>query len=588
MKSNYVEQSLTMAFRALSTITKDDLQDLSVVECARMLYTLPPVPELAVVRRRLAYRLQRQLSASWVEQGHAYEVFSVLIALWKYQPASVTGEHLARVLRRLIDAELAVGGPYYFNNVDVIATNAQIAIFMRLVAKPLPNVDAFLTQIVNSSQFGDTDLHRAALIYVLAQATATPKLASYVSGHLTDRLWQAPLGIAIVLSVFRGVAHTKSIHRAMTVLCSQQHNGWWEDTAVATSTQQNTKLVTTAIVIGALVTHQPRTETTVSAFRKRQQLIASAACQTFITYKEPLRSLAVQSVAKVIAADKNFEITQLSLLFAEALKVPDTLTEQQHTKLGLASLFGWIAYTIYDDFLDGEGQPAKLPVANIAMRASVDYFRAALPAHKEFVRHVSKAFCKMDEANAWEVRHCRFGMCNQAIVIGELPKYGRRTILAARSFAHALAPMAVLWHSGQTSKTASQHHMKAAFTHYLIARQLSDDLHDWSDDIKTGQVSFVVAAILRDMHAMPGVYELTTLLPTMQKSFRRTVLPKVCRYILRHVAIARQEFQKSELLQTDNNLYKLLDKLELTAVHALDRHAKSLAFYRASKTMRFK
>ena len=588
MKTNQLAASLAEAIHALDAIADDDFQELSLIDCARIVYALPPTPELARIRGRLACRLQRQLSASWVEQGNAYEVFSVLIALWQYQPVYVTGEHLAATLRRLIAAERAVGGPYYFENADAIPVNAQIAIFMRLVAKPLPNVDAFLAQAVADGRFGGTRSSRADLIYLLAQAAATPKLIDYVKDHWTRKSWQTPLRIATALTLLHRSAPPPLVHHALAVLCDQQRNGLWEDCALTATAGQSTTFVTTAIVIGVLTRHQPQARTTTIRFRKRQKTIISAACRTFAHYAEPLRSSAIDTVTHVGSADKDFEITQLSILFADALKTPTTLTERQHTKLGLASLFGWVAYTIYDDFLDSAGTPAKLPVANIAMRTSMDYFRSALPAHAAFVRYAADSFSMMDEANAWEVEHCRFAVHGKEVTIGELPRYGQRTILATRSYAHTLAPMATLWERAYSSRPINTCHIKTAFTHYLIARQLSDDLHDWAEDIEAGQASYVVAAILRDMRVKPGVYRLSDLLPAMQKSFRRTVLPKVCEHILRHAALSRQEFQKSGLLHTDNNLYALLDRLEVVAQYSLDMRNKSFTFYEASKTTRFK
>jgi len=582
MKRDQVAVSLEKAVVALSAITDDDLRELSITDCARMVYVLPQVPEIGEVRRRLARRLQRQLSVSWVEQGNAYEVFAVLIALWQYKPACVTGEHLAATLRRLIAAERVVGGPYDFKNVDTVPINAQVALFMRLVAKPLPNVDAFLAQAIDDGQFGDSRLNRVGLLHLLVQAGMTPKLVAYIKSCWTGKLWQTPLGIATALIVLNDSISPRQRRDALAVLCSQQHQGLWAGSALAASTQ-NATFVTTAIVVGVLKGQQAQAKARASRFRKRQQVIVGAACQIFASYTEPLRSSAIDMVTKVGAADKNFEITQLSVLFAHALKTPDTLTAQQHTSLGLASFFGWMAYTIYDDFLDSEGEPEKLPVANIAMRTSIDYFRAALPAHAAFVRYAAKIFCVMDEANAWEVGNCRFVVCGSKIEIGKLPRYGQRANLASRSIAHTLAPMAVLWQQAPTGKSADKHHIKAAFTHYLIARQLSDDLHDWVDDVKAGQASYVVTAILRDIRAKPGTYSVKRLLPTMQKSFRRTVLPKVCQYILRHVVASRQEFIKSELLHTDNNFYSLLDRLEVVARYSLDMRAKSFDFYKASK-----
>lgn len=581
MKHKQLSVSLTEALHALSTISEGEIQQLSLADCARMISTLPPEPKIARVRAQLANRLQRQLSTSWIEKGNAYEVFSVLVALWQYQRSYVTGEHLAATLRRLIAAERAIGGPYYFKDTDIVSANALIAIFMRLVAKPLPNVTTFLEHAIDDSQ-----LNRTALIYLLAHANITSKLVPYVRNHWTHESWQTPLAIATALTVLEKSAPPHYVDRALSVLYAQQHNGLWEDCRLL-SPRPGSKFVTTAIIVGVLTTYQPSDKVTVSRFRKRQQVILGAASQTFDAYTNPLRSTAIDLVAKVGSADKNFEITQLSVLFANALRVPDALTDQQHAKLGLASLFGWIAYTVYDDFLDGAGRPARLPVANIAMRTSIEYFRVALPAHTTFVRYAHNAFSIMDEANAWEVGHCRFVVRGQEIVIGELPKYGQRTMLAKRSFAHSLAPMAALWEQAGASTAVNTRHIKAAFTHYLIARQLVDDLYDWVDDIKTGQASYVVTAILRDIRVRPGAYRLDDLLPLMQQSFKHVVLPKVCQYILQHVASSRQEFQRSDLLYPDSGFYALLDRLEMTAQHSLDARAKNLTFYEATKTIKF-
>lgn len=578
---NKAKIALHSAILALNAITADDLKKLSPVECALMLNALPFIPRLAHVRQRLARHLQPGLSVSFILHSNAHEVFLVLTTLWQYRPAYVTGEHLAVTLRRLIAAEHVVGGPYYFKNTDTILVNAQIAIFMRLVAKPLPNVDAFLARVVGQNQLDNLPMGQ---IWLLAQANIMPQLVPYIRSRWMRESWQTPLGLATALVALEGNLSTHQVKHALTALCNQQRSGFWEDRSVVLA-EQKAKLITTAIVAGVLARYQPPAKNnSESSLRTRQQMITKAACQTFASATEPLRSTALDLVAQVGAADKNFEITQLSLLFAKALKSPDSLTDKQHKELGLASLFGWMAYTVYDDFLDYQGQPAKLPVANIAMRASVECFREALPTHA-FVRYVAKVFSDMDQANAWEVDYCRFVVEDDEVIIGGLPQYRRRTVLASRSFAHTLAPMAVLRH-GMRGNTSHMRRIKMAFTHYLIARQLCDDLHDWADDIKTGQASYVVTAILRDMHVKPGTYMLADLLPAMHKSFRRVVLPKVCRCILRHVAVSRREFQKSELLRRHNGLYALLDNLESTAKYSLDMQVKSFEFYKTYKTIK--
>lgn len=136
--------------------------------------------------------------------------------------------------------------------------------------------------------------------------------------------------------------------------------------------------------------------------------------------------------------------------------------------------------------------------------------------------------------------------------------------------------MAVLAHCVDSS-SAQAHHIESAFRHYLIARQLNDDLHDWYEDVQAGQASYVVTAILRDMHVTPGIYNVTILLSDMQKRFMRTTMEHMCELTLHHIHHAQHSFAKSQLLQPANEIYGSLNKLELSVQHSLDRHAKARA-----------
>lgn len=274
--------------------------------------------------------------------------------------------------------------------------------------------------------------------------------------------------------------------------------------------------------------------------------------------------------------DKNSELTLLPHYVFEALKKPSQLTANNVITLGSASVCGWIAYSIYDDFLDEEGVPARLPVANCAMRESLDCFRSVLPNDAAFYKLVSDTFTAMDEANVWEVIHCRFILKGNTIAVAQLPDYGDRMQLAARSFAHALAPLAVM--RQQLIPATVDNHIKMAFRHYLIARQLSDDMHDWYKDMKAGHASYVVATILRDMQIGVGDYELAPLLSRMQRHFRQSTMLQISNNMLFHLEAARQYFKEGQLLTSVNDVYGLLNILEQSTKAALDTYFKGRDF----------
>lgn len=579
MRNNALKQALSKAVAALEGIPEKELQQLSLADCAFILTALPDTEPLARVRALLAERLRGQLNVVRIEQDDAYEIYSMLTALWRYNPTYIASEWLAAAINRLVHSEVAEGGPYYTDNTIAVAPNVQIAVFVSVVAKPLPNMKRFLEAVVAARHFDGPRLTKFTLFYLLATACDSEELAHFVEDNWRHAHWQTPWRQVVSLAVLKDRIPRVEVERTLLAVCHMQdQDGFWKGEPLAKGTRPNhgSSMVTTALMAKALHGYV-HTSTDVVQIRRlqRRQSIARAAARIFNAPAEPLRSSALTVTNKICSADNNFEITLLPRFFAEALDPPRDFTKAQYTMLGLANVCIWVAYTIYDDFMDGEGEPAELPVANVAMRASMDCFRAALPGDARFHRYVSEVLTGMDEANAWEVEHCRFMVRGGKIKITALPRYGRRTILATRAFAHALTPMAIL--ALCSTSATKQSHIEIAFRHYLIARQLNDDLHDWAKDIQAGQASYVVTTILRDMRVKHDEYDLDALLPAMQRCFRRTTMPKVCQHMLRHITLSKQHFAKSQLLQPANDIYRLLDDLELSAHHAMDRRAKSQA-----------
>lgn len=565
----------------MAALSAQELQQFSLLDCAHMLAALPQVDAFATVRAALAKHLCARPDSAWVDRGDAYEVYTVLAALWQYDPASVTGEWLATAIRRLVRSEVAEGGPYRVT----LAANVQIAQFASQVAKPLPNMNAYAADIARARRFASPELTRFGLLYLLTSIGYGQELVQYVHDNWLRSNWQTPWRKAVALKILEEEPRTPAIEQALLFVCAKQRNGLWEgEPFMKKGNQKCADFVVTALIVGVLYDYAAASEETVSKDLPRmRKIVSQAATRMFKMHPEPLRSSALAMVDRVCKADQNFEITLMPQFFERALDVPGDV---HSTTLGLANLYVWIAYSIYDDFIDNEGNPAGLPVANVAMRASLNCFRTVLPHDAQFQRYVDAVFAGMDGANAWEINNCRFVVQDGSVVITELPKYGNCTVLAKRAFAHALTPMAILaQHARENAKQL--HHIESAFRHYLIARQLNDDMHDWLKDMQAGQASYVVTTILRDMHVKQGRYDLDKLLPAMQGCFRRTTMLKVCERMLWHITAARQHFAKSQLLRVTNDVYLLLDTLELSARKSMDTYAKSKAFTNSPACLRF-
>ncbi|MEJ0073396.1 MAG: hypothetical protein WDN27_04950 [Candidatus Saccharibacteria bacterium] len=349
--------------------------------------------------------------------------------------------------------------------------------------------------------------------------------------------------------------------------------------------------LTTAFALEALALYadagQPRTSRT-AAGRTAREHSAAATALTLAKRQNrrldpELRAATSQLLDKLAASDSGPEIIALPQRFNRSLVKPlepGSRSENFLNNLSVANINGWLAYVIYDDFLDGTGKPSLLPAANAAARRSFDGFLEAIADDQAFRSLVRETFDAIDGANAWEQAHCRFERNSGRLLVGALPDYGRLSKLAERSMGHTLAPLAVLVATGSRPGEKPFKSVQAALSHYLIARQLNDDLHDWQQDLENGHVSYVVGRIISDLGLRPDGHDVRDLLPKARRQFWHETLPALCRTVREQIRLGRQALDTSGLLVQNNVIALLLDGFEQVIDETLDSQHQAISFLR--------
>lgn len=591
---------------------------------ALILAALNPVAEAADVRQKLAQWLLRQKNSHWSfnywAKGAAErrslpypddldDTFCALIALYEHDKELINGAALGSIVQLLLAAESGVGGPYrtwlvgqkapiVWQDVD-LAVNSNIAYFLQLVAEPLPNLTTMMERAILSNKLKSPYYPSAyPLAYYLARAyqgPGTAKLAAWLRQKRRGGHWATPLDTALALAGLARLGQAEDTGQAVQFLLSAQTaDGSWPaaafclDPAIENKTHYcGAPALTTALVLEALTRCLPAPPAAVGpkpADKKiaaLQQRITKTAENDFASLGTNLKKSSLAELKTIQAGGHYDEITLLPYLFNQSLAQPLPGNQTFFAGLGLANLFGWIAYTIFDDFLDDEGQPPVLPVATVALRRSLGQFRQALPEHQPFQRLVDQTFDSIDAANGWEVTACRFAIRDQNVTIRRFAYYGERRRLAERSQGHTLTPLAVLAASGIKLEAAPAKQLRLALEHYIIARQLNDDLHDWEQDMRAGHATYVVTTILNDLGIKPGTYKLESLLAKMQKQFWHHSLLTLCDTILEHTAQARQHAGQSGLLKPDNIVVKLADGIDAVVHTTRQEQAKAEQFLTA-------
>ena len=532
------------------------------------------------------------------------DTFCALIGLYLHDPGIIDSTCLAKVVRLLLATEQEVGGPYrtwlvskdapaIWQPIDV-AVNANIAYFLRLVAEPLPKLhhvmeQASATQNIQSPYYPAPEI----IAYYMARAAGKKSdiLADYLKKRQKNGHWETPASTALAVSALNHLGHDTA-SAAQYLLSQQLPDGSWPAEAIWVDEEQTahkqyagSPALTTALVLEALSRSKkdssPQVKRNPPSFNPEFLEVIAYAQNCLQRLDDPLHTRAIDMLTKLQQGETGQEIVLLPYLFAESLISKSYLPKELYILLGQANVFGWMAYTIYDDFLDEEGDPALLPVANIAMRQSLAYFVQILPEHSGFQHYVRQTFDRIDAANAWEVTFCRFVTDGQSMLVGSLPDYKHVEYLAERAIGHGLTPVAVLLAAGISLDDARVQLVQKGLKHYIAARQLHDDLHDWQQDFQKGHVSYVVAHILRDLEIPKGRHMCRPLLLKMEHQFWHYSLQALCEKLRRQLRLSRQAYLASELLKSESPFLQLLDCLEQSIAHTLAEQQKAIQFLAA-------
>lgn len=431
----------------------------------------------------------------WILYDPLYIVALRIWGLFIYYGGSISGECMALFTQRLLEHESKPGGPYYDDQrrLDLL-TNCAIARLFDEFHHPLPLVRQYINETVLQENIIQYDeITRWILLWPMP-------LNGSLLGRVTNENYTPP---------------------------SETKPGKNDDLSSFSSTTLSLE----------------------------NNIAIQYAKNEIARIKRPLKSEALQHLRAVMKIDrKNQEISRLSYYFVYSHSLLPIITTQL-TTLGAANILMWIAYTIYDDLIDEDAQTTLLPLANMMHRFALSLYNKSAIS-RQGRQLISRFFDDMDEANRWELEYCRASMvADHSIVIDSIPVYGRRKMLARRAHGHTIGPALLALESKDICKQQYDS-LCNGLDHYLIARQLNDDIYDWVDDLKQGHISFVVAFLLESSGVKRGSHDVAMLITTLQRYFWDEGLERLLAMTLRHTQYARRYFLKGGITTKDNTFFE--------------------------------
>lgn len=225
----------------------------------------------------------------------------------------------------------------------------------------------------------------------------------------------------------------------------------------------------------------------------------------------------------------------------------------------------WLALNIYDDFLDGAGQPNQLPVANGYYRNFLEtlYLTKLTPSLQ---KASTKILNDLDSENQRELQNDKIIWANgRPTVLKKRLAFHPLKNLSKKSLALALLPIAAV----RANKKLDERRLINFFRLALAAKQLSDDAKDWLDDWRAGKLTAVTALIIEEgakQKLKKNLYHQNEILHLL---FAQGAAIPTCYNILKLCQQARVEAARLRMKDRAPILKKIITPLEKAAHKAL-------------------
>lgn len=540
------------------------------------------------------------------------DTFCALAALYEFNPKLLDGAALARIISLLTVLEVKEGGPYktwlvsedassVWKDVDIVV-NSNIAYFLALQEIELPRLVNFVDTAIKYNKINSPYYNsEIPVIYSISRWYKGQKkkllidiLLNLKNKHIDNPMLRA----LIVLALLNFKMPPSKVEADIKYLVSQQRSGAWNPFGFYVDPVMDgkkhyagSKALTTTFCLLAIEKYnklltksskQNATDDELTEVVRVQDAVVRRVSRRFIRESSKLKTDAHSIINQTINGAMGSEITALPyLILASRKNTHKTVPIEKIIILGSASLYGWIAYTIYDDFLDGEGEAKMLPIANIALRELTIIFTTVLENNDEFLTFFHQTMDELELANSWEVKTCRINVSG-IVRIGDIhvPEYGKYEMLAKRSMGHAIAPTAVLFALGYNRKSPEVKLLLKFFYHYIIARQLNDDAHDFEEDLRHGHINAIAAKALLDLQkkGQELALNIDLLVAKTNEQFWQKNIISIYSDILNHTTKARRALQRNPFFAQTEIFEKKLSSIDILAKKTLEEHKQVKEF----------
>lgn len=515
-----------------------------------------------------------------------------LAALSLTEPSLIDGKILSSFTNTLIALESTEGGPYFtwitdkssplaWKDID-LAVNTNIAYFLSLQGVSLPHITSMIEKSIETQLYTSPYYEGVIpLYYFISRVYPLPKKNILIEAihktqieHLLDQ--------ALVLSsLIRLHAPIKLIeqHLENLLLMCQEQNIHQTFAFVREKIQLPSTIYfsgcpafTLASILEALSLYKKHfRDTKINQITPSDTLyttILSNIRNRFFGLDPNFAKTANTFLDIIVERDKHKTIGLIGYISAQSFSEnrQKTIPTDFFVSLGMANFFGWMAYTIYDDFFDNESQIEYLSFANLCLREVTKIYENILPKTTGFSDFFHSVMDSLDSENLTEVTRGRAKKDNQTLILPPAIPSVTFEKTANKSLGHALGPLCLLFFLGLRANAPEVLFLKSFFQEYIALKQLSDDLHDWQQDLSNGNITPMISLLLQDYTLKKKqkikIIDLDTDMAGLQELFWFETLEKALAQGKTFAKKARESLKANSIIEFPHILEKLLLPLE--------------------------
>ncbi len=373
-----------------------------------------------------------------------------LSALYMWNKDLFTGEAWAQITQTLIEAESEAGGPYHtwitnspiskWRDID-IAVNANISYFLSLAKIEVSKLHTYL--FINLEQpISPYYPHSLMPLYYLSFSIQNKDIKFQCD---KNSVLQHALALSVAIQTRKSSRTIKTLIEKMVELYSKK--GLQSEPFCLDPARESQKYFCGSEALTAVFVLEA-----ISLYSYQNTNKTKKDTLYFIIKQS--KKFIPENIINASLGKRTREVIDYPVLFAEALGLPRSTGQI----LAHANFFGWVAYYITDCILDEGTQTKNISLAHISLRKM--YLIYSKYVAKNNLRFCYRLLTKMDYVQY------------------------KDEISPNKSIGQALPFIILLFLKGFSSGSPQVKNMLKFWRHYLSARQLSDDAHDWKEDLE--------------------------------------------------------------------------------------------------------